>query len=313
LRNILEQDPTVGAVGPSSNVVAGWQNMRHRGLPALVSVKYLIGFCCLIRRELLDEIGGLDESLPGGDDLDWSIEIRKRGFKLVARRDVFVYHHGFVTGHKVRGGPDAYNGWNSPKMTEDTNLAIIRKHGFKAFVETTRNQPEFYDINAQEYGDENCFKDIIKGTGIDVGCGASKITPETIGVDMVARGETTFQGAVSDADVKAEGTDLPFDDGHLDYVVARHNIEHYPNPIKALKEWWRVLKPGGYIGLSTPDDGRLEGMKLDLSHKHSFSRDCMKDMLELCGFEVKELGGTANQWNFYAIARKPVLEKAQCA
>lgn len=306
LRDVLDKDPTVGAVGPASNVVAGWQNMRHRRIPATVSVKFLIGFCCLIRRELLEQIGGLDESLPGGDDLDWSIAIRKLGYKLIARRDVFVYHHGFVTGTKVRGGADTFNGWNSLKMIEDTNHAIIRKHGFKAFMETVRNQPENYDANSDEYGDENCLLRIVKGKGIDVGCGASKITPETIGVDMIAKGEITFQGMVSDADIKANGDNLPFPDNDLDYVVARHNIEHYTNPIATLKEWHRVLKPGGYVGMTTPDDGRLAGLKLDFTHKHSFSRECMKDMLELCGFEVEEMGGTANQWNFFVIARKPV-------
>lgn len=309
MKKVMDIDPSVAAVGPSSNVVAGIQNMRHKGLPALLEVKYLIGFCVLIRKKYLDEIGGLDESLPGGDDLDWSIAFRKKGYKLIARRDVFVFHHGFVTGNKVRGDHTQHNGWNSPQMTEETNHAIIRKHGFRHFVETTRNEPLVYDGFKEEYDEGNCFENILKGKGLDIGCGGKKISPETIGVDLIARGDMIggFGGMAeaSEADVKASGDNLHmFDDDSIDYVVARHNIEHYANPIKALREWIRVLKPGGKIGISTPDDTRLDGMRLDKTHKHSFNRESMKDMLELLGLKIKEMGGTANQWNFFVIAEK---------
>jgi len=104
--SIMENDKEVGAVGPSSNVVAGWQNIGNIGLPAIICPKYLIGFCVVIRRKLLNRVGGLDESLPGGDDFDWSTQIRNMGYKLVIRRDVFVHHFGFVTGTKVHGGPN---------------------------------------------------------------------------------------------------------------------------------------------------------------------------------------------------------------
>lgn len=305
MKVIMEADKSVAAVGPSSNVVAGWQNMRHFGIPQLLEVKYLIGFCVMIRKQYLDEIGGLDENLPGGDDFDWSIAFRKKGYKLIARRDTFVYHHGFVTGNKVHGDHTVIGGWNSPQMSEATNIAIIKKHGFKWFVETIRNEPQPYDLMAEEYGADNCLIKIVEGKGIDVGCGSNKISSETIGVDLAASGELNYQGSVSEANIKANGDDLPFVNEELDYVVARHNIEHYANPLKTLREWYRVLKPGGRVGITTPDDSKLNGMRLDGSHKHSFSRDAMKDLLEVSGFIIEELGGTANQWNFYVIARKP--------
>ena len=310
LKAVLENDPKVAAVGPSSNVVAGSQNMRHKNLPALVEVPFLIGFCVLMRRSALEEIGGLDESLPGGDDFDWSIEFRKRGYKLVARRDSFVYHHGFVTGNKVHGDSTARKGWNSPQMTEDTNFAIIRKHGFKAWLKTIRDKPIPYEASAEEYTDENCLMKIVEGKGIDVGCGSNKISKDAIGVDMILGGDIggKFGGPseVSQADVKASGDNLfMFEDGELDYVVARHNIEHYANPLRTLREWFRVLKEGGRVGITTPDDTRLSAIRLDPTHKHSFNRECMKDMLELVGFNVIELSGCANQWNFFVIAEKP--------
>lgn len=309
MKVVFDNDPTVGAVGPSSNVVAGWQNIRHyNGLPAVFEVKYLIGFCVMMRKKVLEEMGGLDESLPGGDDLDWSIKLRKMGYKLIARRDSFVYHHGFVTGNKIHGDHAQVGGWNSPQMTETTNMAIIRKHGFKAFWETMKNEPLVYDTIAEEYGEDGCLMKIVQGKGLDIGCGQSKIHPDATGVDLVTNGEVIweFEGKkhVSEADIKASGDNLPFGEEVYDYVVARHNLEHYSNPVRALREWHRVLKPGGMIGITTPDDARLNNMRLDRTHKHSFNRECVKDLLEMTGFELTEMGGCSNQWDFYAIGKK---------
>jgi len=39
---------------------------------------------------------------------------------------------------------------------------------------------------------------------------------------------------------------------NCDFVLSSHNLEHFANPIKALKEWQRVLKPGGAMVLVLP-------------------------------------------------------------
>lgn len=48
-------------------------------------------------------------------------------------------------------------------------------------------------------------------------------------------------------DIVALGDDLLFKDGILDYVLSSHVIEHLFDAIKALREWYRVIKPDGYI------------------------------------------------------------------
>ena len=58
-------------------------------------------------------------------------------------------------------------------------------------------------------------------------------------------------------DIVSEGDDLPFKDNTLDYVISSHVIEHYFDPIKALKEWNRVIKPGGYIFTIAPHVDRV--------------------------------------------------------
>jgi ubiquinone/menaquinone biosynthesis C-methylase UbiE len=41
-------------------------------------------------------------------------------------------------------------------------------------------------------------------------------------------------------------------DSSYDFVLSSHNLEHFANPIKALKEWQRVLRPGGGMVLVLP-------------------------------------------------------------
>ncbi len=56
--------------------------------------------------------------------------------------------------------------------------------------------------------------------------------------------------------IVANGDDLPFKDGTLDYVLSSHVIEHFFDPVKALREWHRVIKPGGYIYIVAPHRDR---------------------------------------------------------
>jgi SAM-dependent methyltransferase len=45
---------------------------------------------------------------------------------------------------------------------------------------------------------------------------------------------------------------MPFGDGQFDFVVANHVLEHVQEDAHALREIFRVLKPGGQAVLQTP-------------------------------------------------------------
>lgn len=51
-----------------------------------------------------------------------------------------------------------------------------------------------------------------------------------------------------------DGTDLhEIEDEKYDFLLSSHNLEHIANPLRAIKEWARVLKPGGFMLLILPD------------------------------------------------------------
>jgi len=130
------KDPSTGAVGPSSNVVMGSQNIFVDVEYHIYPATFLIGFCMMLRRSALDKAGGIDAGLPGGDDFDLSIRLRKAGYRLLVDRTVFVYHHGFTTGNKVHGDYTIKGGWNSFEFKSEVDTALIQKHGFKEWWNT---------------------------------------------------------------------------------------------------------------------------------------------------------------------------------
>jgi len=48
----------------------------------------------------------------------------------------------------------------------------------------------------------------------------------------------------------------PFEDESIDLVEADHVLEHFHNPLWAMKEVWRILKPGGRIIIKVPHFSR---------------------------------------------------------
>lgn len=144
-------DKTVGAVGPSSNCVMGYQSIFGPPLDvARFDVPFLIGFFVMVRRSALEQCGGVDTKLPGGDDIDLSVRLRQAGYRLVCRKDLFVYHHGFQTGVRLHGDHTKPFGWNSPEMTDRTWKALHAKHGDAAIDELKLPLEEFWKLSEKE-------------------------------------------------------------------------------------------------------------------------------------------------------------------
>lgn len=149
-----------------------------------------------------------------------------------------------------------------------------------------------------------------KGLGIDVGCGSRKTHPYALGVDLTPKGQIGKYGSehrqISEADITASGDNLyMFKDGVLDYVVARHNLEHYTDPIKTVKEWKRLLKIGGILGIIVPDDAEFDSIKADPTHKHAFTQSSMKNMIEtIGGLKVIKIGPCISHRSFFTIIKR---------
>ena len=305
------RDEKVGAVGPSSNVVMGCQNIWANIPYVRVYPKYLIGFCMLLKRSILDEVGSVDDTLPGGDDLDLSIRLRDKGYKLVADRNVFIYHHGFRTGERIYGKPNQSGGWNSYEFKERTDFALIKKHGFRKWYETISGGYES-PVPADEKWEDlegKAIRKWVKGKVIlDLGCGSNKTLPNAIGLDLVKKDDTvaTLVGKpTSQADMEADvSKPLPFADDHVDTVIARHVLEHLIDTVTVLEQWITVLKPGGRLIIAVPDERRIHSIPMNMEHVHAFTPDSMCNLLEACGLKILKQIDPKNGVSFITVAEK---------
>ncbi len=110
-----ELSPEVGMAGPRSNYVQNpfqqvdevpYQNMaemqnfaRHfaqKNQRRYFLTTKLVGFCLLLKREVVEKVGLLDESFGIGnfEDDDYCVRTRKAGYFLAIAGDAFVHHFG---------------------------------------------------------------------------------------------------------------------------------------------------------------------------------------------------------------------------
>jgi SAM-dependent methyltransferase len=101
--------------------------------------------------------------------------------------------------------------------------------------------------------------------GLEIGGSAhNSFGLKTLNVDYTDDLTTVFKkqeielvGECMKVDIVASGDDLPFKDNTVDFVISSHVIEHFYDPVKAIKEWMRVVKPGGYVYVIAPHKDRI--------------------------------------------------------
>jgi SAM-dependent methyltransferase len=93
---------------------------------------------------------------------------------------------------------------------------------------------------------EGFFEKYCKGEGLDIGYGGDLIVPHAKGWD-IEHGDAQYLRGQRD--------------GSLDFVYSSHTLEHVDDPAVALKNWWRVLKPGGYLMVYIPHRDLYEKKK----------------------------------------------------
>ncbi len=103
----------------------------------------------------------------------------------------------------------------------------------------------------------------------------------------------------------SDATQLPaIRSGSYDVVLNSHVIEHLANPIRALKEWKRVLKPGGSLLVIVPDasrtfDHRRRVTRVDhisLDYRNEIDEDDMTHLPEILELHDLALDPRAGSW-----------------
>jgi glycosyltransferase involved in cell wall biosynthesis/SAM-dependent methyltransferase len=146
----MEIDPTIGMVGPCTNFASGQQiDVNYRNLKEMheFAAKWcaqhfgtgwetaaLISFCVLMRRSVIDAIGGMDArfGLIMHEDIDHSLRARVAGFRCWLALDAFVHHYGNRTSGRLgvekmmdAAFPRFKEKWNLPEEAEKYRPRIM--------------------------------------------------------------------------------------------------------------------------------------------------------------------------------------------
>lgn len=176
LINCLYKEENIGAVGPTTNYCSYYTSIPayYKSLDEMQNfaesfnkldeTKWiqrikLVGFCMLIKKKVLDEVGLLDERFTPGnyEDDDLSLRIIEKGYKLYLCKDTFVHHHG----HKSwkQNNIDLY------KILDQNHAKFIDKWGFP--------QSDLYIYFNLFILIDKLIKDGLNILQIGAGCGAT--------------------------------------------------------------------------------------------------------------------------------------------
>jgi SAM-dependent methyltransferase len=143
---------------------------------------------------------------------------------------------------------------------------------------------------------------------LEVGCGPRKSRADFVAVDLIPGGRLGIVGNAagrpSEADIAANGASLPFAPGTFGTLVARHNLEHYVDLVAVLREWKRVLRPGGKAVVIVPDEDAYAGRTLDLdpTHFHSFNASFARGLFDLLGWQLTVIEPCIPGWSLLIVA-----------
>ena len=136
------------------------------------------------------------------------------------------------------------------------------------------------------------------GKILDIGCGngtflsfMKDIGWRTFGTEIsqkavdnaLKNGHNVFLGNISDAN---------YSDEYFDVVTLNNVLEHIPEPVRLLKEIYRILKPGGELIICVPNFSSFSRKIFNKywdalvipEHLHHFTSESLKRLAEVSGF-----------------------------
>lgn len=143
------------------------------------------------------------------------------------------------------------------------------------------------------------------GVHLDIGCGSRKITAAAIGIDITDGSAPYVVGGVN---VVTSADNLyPFKDDAIDFISCIHSFEHYDNPKAVLKEWLRVLKVAGRIGIVVPArNGLIPDKDLLGAHKFDYDARALEALVSEFGgsYKILALDTLQNGWSIDLVIEK---------
>ena len=214
----------------------------------------------------------------------------------------------FVTYWKLRGTPYFYRcRWCGRWLVFDPRnfrLGMCEncfQEKFESDPVGLHQLPEIYEgVDAPSRvnpGFDSLFKKISKrishGRVLEVGCASGyllsriNLEPESLyGVDITPGGVKIANSWVKGGNFcLADARNIPYKSNTFDYLICTEVLEHIEGD-EAMKECYRVLKPGGMAFITVPNGKGVAGQGYFLAHIRAFTLESITKLLKERGFEI---------------------------
>lgn len=243
----------------------------------------LIGFCMLIKKSIVDQIGLLDERFTPGnyEDDDYSYRIQLMGYKLMICKDTFIHHYGSVSFSENKQ-------IDHSKLLYLNNKKFSKKWGFNSTY-SSMIRTEIVSLIDAKLDEE------IKV--LEVGCATGSTLLEIknkyknaklFGIEINKNSAAIAQQFI---DVKASNIeeDIEFPTNFFDYIIFADVLEHLYDPWKVLDNIRRYLKEDGTILISIPNVMHYTVIRDLMDGNWTYQDAGLLDRTHIRFFTLKEL------------------------
>jgi GT2 family glycosyltransferase len=259
LRICLYSDEKIGAVGAICNHNENLQgadfhyNNLYEMLPLAEKNNisdshrweekiFLIGFCILIKRQVMDIVMELDEGYSPGyvEDNDLSIRIIKAGYKLMLCHDCFIHHY---LGSEFRKNLNRFY----PVLYANREK-FKNKWGFETYL---FDEIEFASLRILDEPDKQKRINVLH-IGCGIGVSLLKVKKEYPNASLYGVEEDKNIAEIAKQIAQVSITpisDFSFDlpEEYFDFILIGSQLEKVENPENFLTGLKKHLKTGGYI------------------------------------------------------------------
>lgn len=268
LKNCIYSDEKIGAAASVTNNCSNYQSVSVPYIDVKDMIPFaevnnisdeskweekvrLVAFCMIIKRNVLNKIGGMDEIFTPGnyEDDDICMRITEVGYKMMLCNDSFIHHFGSSSFNKDYTKFNNILNTNRKKFEDkwgfNSNLGSLLKFDVIQRI----NEPKDKLLNILEF-DCGLGATLLKLKymypkaklyGIETNENVARISGNIIDL-MTSDFEKNYS-----MNFKKDKTDF------FDYIILGNKLQQSKDPWTLLKELKRFLKPGGYIIATIPN------------------------------------------------------------
>jgi ubiquinone/menaquinone biosynthesis C-methylase UbiE len=218
-------------------------------------------------------------------------------------------HEHAAHGVDVEPGSAAWSEWVKDYYRD------VETYDWVDVADNLRGLEAFFHRNRARVVRRLISKYAVKGAPIlDAGCGTGlnlrHLPAGSTGVDINPRNVELVQGRLPNHRVVlGDVENLPLESGSFGTVLCTEVIEHIPDPSAALREFQRVLQPGGMLIGSVPARSmiwKLRFLSSTCPHSEPFHNEYLPDEVRamLADWTIDHISYSLLHFNVLFVARK---------